>query len=180
MVSPSATGVYDLRSAAVDYQRDRESKHKWALGTALGPGRREADGNFKPARLRQKAEAADRKYNEKTHRKVQIARKQPIVRDESANSDSTVDEDVMEASAAPVPDADITYSYDASHGPGHGSQILNTALNHAVERFENKVTDKLVKDEYEVLDGAEVIGEGIPHHTAGAASTVDEDDYEFV
>jgi hypothetical protein len=80
----------------------------------------------------------------------------------------------VEASAAPEPDADITYSYDATHGPTHGSQILNTALSQAVERFENKVTDKLVKDEYEVLDGAEA------EITGEVASALDEEEFEFV
>jgi len=67
-----------------------------------------------------------------------------------ASGDSSADEDVDHPSTAP--DADIAYSYDAQRGPSHGSQILNAALEKAVERFETKETEKLVKNEYEVLD----------------------------
>ena len=70
----------------------------------------------------------------------------------SASGDSSADEDVEHPSAAPAPDAEIAYSYDAHRGPSHGSQILNNALEKAVERFETKETEKLVKNEYEVLD----------------------------
>jgi hypothetical protein len=47
----------------------------------------------------------------------------------SASDESSADEDVDHASAAPAPDADIAYSFDAQRGPGHGSQILNHALD---------------------------------------------------
>jgi hypothetical protein len=68
----------------------------------------------------------------------------------SASGESSADEDVEHPSDAP--DADVAYSYDAPRGPSGGSQILNHALGKAVERFETKETEKLVKNEYEVLD----------------------------
>ncbi len=76
---------------------------------------------------------------------------------ESSNgpSDSSADEDVNEASAAPEPDADITYSYDATRGPRKGSQVLGAALAKAVEKFETKQTEKLVSEEYDVIDDTE-------------------------
>lgn len=52
---------------------------------------------------------------------------------------------------AAAPDAGYTYSFDAPTGPGKGSQILGQALAKAVERFETKATEKLVKSEYEVV-----------------------------
>ena len=67
------------------------------------------------------------------------------------NSDSSAEEDVKEASAAPVPDAGCTYSFDASRGPGKGSQILGLALAKAEEKYETKATNKLVKNEYEFI-----------------------------
>lgn len=70
----------------------------------------------------------------------------------SASDDSSADEDVEHSSTAPAPDAEIAYSYDAERGPSHGSQILNHALEKAIERYEVKETDKLIKNEYEVLD----------------------------
>ena len=68
----------------------------------------------------------------------------------SGPSDSSAEEEVWEASAAPEPDTEITYSYDATRGPGKGSQILSMAITQAVERYENKETEKLAK-EYEFV-----------------------------
>jgi hypothetical protein len=92
----------------------------------------------------------------------------------SASDESSADEDVDHASAAPAPDADIAYSFDAQRGPGHGSQILNHALEKAVERFETKETEKLVKNEYEVLD----LYDEAPRPKRHVAP--EDDEYEFV
>lgn len=95
------------------------------------------------------------------------------MRDESSNgpSDSSADEDVVEASAAPEPDADITYSYDAIRGPRKGSQVLGAALAKAVEKFETKQTEKLVSEEYDVVDDKEEDA-----HTGHVA----DDDFEMI
>jgi hypothetical protein len=69
------------------------------------------------------------------------------VSDDSSNSASDYDE-----MPSPPADAGVMYSFDATRAPSHGSQILNAALAKAVERFEDRETVKLVKDEYEVLD----------------------------
>lgn len=86
-------------------------------------------------------------------------------------SDSSTEEDIKEASAAPEPDAGYTYSYDAPRGPGRGSHILGIALAKAVENFESKAMEKLVKEEYEV------VGSEKDTHTGYAA---DDDDFELV
>ncbi len=91
---------------------------------------------------------------------------------DTSNSDSSAEEDVKEASAAPEPDAGITYSFDAVHGPGKGSQILSMALAKAVEKYEVRATEKLIKEEYEV-----VAKEKEEFHDGYAA---DEDDFELV
>lgn len=70
---------------------------------------------------------------------------------DNAASDSSATEDVDEPSAAPEPDAGITYSFDAARGPTPGGEILSLAINKAVERFENKETEKLVRNEYNVV-----------------------------
>jgi hypothetical protein len=94
-------------------------------------------------------------------------------------SDSSADEDVEHPSAAPSPDAEITYSYDAERGPSHGSQILGKALEQAIERYEVRQTDKLIHDEYEVLDAnADVVTPG-PKVARKGLSPEDEE-YEFV
>ena len=87
-------------------------------------------------------------------------------------SDSSSSEEVTEASAAPEPDAGYTYSFDAARGPSKGSQILGMALARAVDKFETKATEKLVKEEYEV-----VAKESDDSHTGYAA---DEDDFELI
>ena len=110
------------------------------------------------------------------------ARKQDIVGGQSS-ADSSADEDVVEASAAPEPDAGIAYSYDAARGPTGGSQVLSQALAKAVERFENHETDRLVNEQYEVLNAE---GETVEHRAAKKGNSkagnlaADEDEYEFV
>ena len=68
-----------------------------------------------------------------------------------ASGESSADEDVEHPSTAPALDAEVAYSYDAARGPSHGSQILHHALEKAIVQFEGKETDKLIKNEYEVL-----------------------------
>lgn len=87
-------------------------------------------------------------------------------------SDSSTDEDVKDASAAPEPDAGILYSYDAPRGPSQGGQILSLALAKAVEKFETKETEKLVKNEYEVV--------GSDKEDRQGGYVADEDDFEWV
>ena len=91
---------------------------------------------------------------------------------DTCTSDSSTEEDVKEASAAPEPDAGYTYSYDAPGGPGKGSQVLGIALAKAVEKFETKATEKLIKEEYEVV--------GNEKEETHAGYTADDDDFELV
>jgi hypothetical protein len=100
-----------------------------------------------------------------------------LKKDMASASDSSADEEVEHPSAAP--DAEIAYSFDAHRGPSHGSQILNRALEQAIERFETKETDKLIKNEYEVLD-IDADDEG-PSTRAKRRNVAPEDEeYEFV
>jgi hypothetical protein len=92
-------------------------------------------------------------------RDAKMAQRHEILEETFTGTDSSADEDLIEPSAAPEPDAEVTYSYDQPRGANHGSQILSLAIAKAVERYENTVTDKLVKDEYEVLNES---GEVIP------------------
>jgi hypothetical protein len=94
-----------------------------------------------------------------------------------ASGDSSADEDVEHPSTAPAPDAEIAYSFDAPRGPSHGSQILGPLLDQAVERFEVRQTDKLIRDEYEVLD-AEVLSPGPRVMRKGLAP--EDEEYEFI
>jgi len=100
------------------------------------------------------------------------------------SGDSSADEDVEEASAAPEPVSEPV-SYDVNRAPTQGSHILSIALAKAVDRFESAQTDKLVKNEYEVLDNE---GETVTKKGRGLKVAVpkdpgmggEEDDYEFV
>lgn len=104
---------------------------------------------------------------------AKVTRKRdPVFETDNSASDTSVEDDVKEASAAPEPDAGYTYSYDALRGPGKGSQILGMALAKAVEKFETKATEKLVKEEYEVVSPEK------EETLTGYAA--DEDDFELV
>jgi hypothetical protein len=94
-----------------------------------------------------------------------------------ASGDSSADEDVEHPSQAPALDAEVAYSFDATRGPSHGSQILNHALEKAIERYEIKETDKLIKNEYEVLDAD---GELLSPAPKKRHVAPEDADYEFV
>lgn len=103
---------------------------------------------------------------------------------ESSSSHSS---DCDECSPAPAPDAGIMYSFDAPHGPSQGGEILNVALAKAVQKFEEKETARLVKDEYDIIDSeGESIGllpvkKGKGKAKLDVLVVPDEDDeYEFV
>ncbi|EUC34521.1 hypothetical protein COCVIDRAFT_28423 [Bipolaris victoriae FI3] len=165
-MSASQTFTSDLRSSAREFNRDKNSRAKWAHGQSFGPGRREEDGKPRPAKPFPHIKASSfspMKARSTFHKDMA-----------SASDESSADEDVDHPSAAPAPDADIAYSYDAARGPSHGSQILNYALDKAVERFETKETEKLVKNEYEVLD----IDDDIPRTKRRVAP--EDEEYEFV
>ena len=83
-------------------------------------------------------------------------------------SDTSGDEDLYDDSVAPVPDAEVMYSYDHSHGPAKGQDILGGAIAAAVVRFENKETEKLVK-EYDFV-----------HNSKELEDEEDQDEFEFV
>jgi len=104
---------------------------------------------------------------------VKMARKHdPVFDTDTSASDTSAEEDVKDASAAPEPDAGYTYSYDAQRGPGKGSQILGLAIAKAVEKFEIKATEKLVKDEYEVISAEK--------DEPNLGYVADEDDFQLV
>lgn len=106
--------------------------------------------------------------------------------DESSASNS---DEYDEGTPSPPADAGIAYSFDAAHGPTKGSQILNTALAKAMEKYEERETVKLVKTEYELLDeegetvapSPEKKRKSKPKAGESAAIVPDADeDYEFV
>jgi hypothetical protein len=118
-----------------------------------------------------------------------VARKQDMLEghtsDEASSNNSA--SDFSDGTPSPPADADITYSFDASRGPTQGSQIFNVALAQAVEKFEERETVKLVKNEYDVLDadGESVVGPAKKVKSKprgmGATRVPDADeDYEFV
>lgn len=94
-----------------------------------------------------------------------------------ASDDSSADEEIDHPSTAPAPDAEVAYSFDAERGPSHGSQILNVALEKAIERYEIRETDKLIKNEYEVL-GAD--GEPLSPAPKKRQVAPEDAEYEFV
>lgn len=69
-------------------------------------------------------------------------------------------------------DPNVFYSFDAMRAPGHGEHILGVAISRALDRFETKETEKVVR-EYEFV-----------YHNDGGDSTeetsADEDGYEVV
>lgn len=175
----------DLRSQAKDAQRVRNHNHKWARGGVPASGKRRcshldgfevcADCWDKPAHPKSVRSCGNHSHISGTSsascKDYNSARKisRRALDDTTGPSDSSAgEEDVREASAAPEPDAQIMYSFDATHAPAVGSQILSLAVTQALERFENKETEKLAK-EYEFVDGKD-----------GYAADADDNDFEII
>ena len=188
MASEQTFSTHDLRSGAKEFSRDKDHRVKWAHGQSFGPGRRVEDARPRPARV-----AVVPKYvspwltqvntqltlcrsGNRGLDKARTAIKNAI---NHASAESSADEDIEEPSAAPAPDADITYSFDAERGPSHGSQVLGQALAQAIEKFEVRQTDKLIKDEYEVLDHDSAVLTPAPKPGKNNPNGED-DEYEFV
>ena len=121
-----------------------------------------------------------------------VARKQDMLEGHTSDDASPTNSsasDYSDGTPSQPADADITYSFDAARGPTQGSQIFNVALAQAVEKFEERETVKLVKDEYDVLDAdGEVVAsparkgkEKVKARAMGATRVPDADeDYVFV
>ncbi|EON64646.1 hypothetical protein W97_03879 [Coniosporium apollinis CBS 100218] len=154
MASEQTFSAQDFRAATKDYKRAHDQKHKWALGQVIGNGLANPEGKIRPLMPPSVATTAALRFrNGRDQTRAQTKAKTAQTRDIlSEQSESSADESIDEPSAAPEPDAGITYSFDAPQGPSQGSQILTLAIAQAVERFESKQTDKLIKEEYEVLD----------------------------
>lgn len=50
-MSTEQTFTGDLRADAKEFNRDKNSRVKWAHGQTFGPGRREEDGKPRPAKI---------------------------------------------------------------------------------------------------------------------------------
>jgi len=82
--------------------------------------------------------------------------------------------------SSPSADEDIEAASTFRH-PTSGSQILNSALAKAIEKYEDKETAKLVKKEWELVSSDE--GEMTPVKRQGKKGNcvpVEDSEYEFV
>jgi len=192
MASPIKISTADLRSASKEYQRDRNHNAKWARGFTTAPGKRclHIDNYGFDActecGVRPQHRDGDRRcgrhFSSHNGNRKSIAQKATIARKVFRNelsdtgigsSDSSgSEEECREAVAAAAADPEVMYSYDATHGPGKGTDILSHAVTKAVQRYETKVTEKLVK-EYEFVDSGREFADG---YNADA----DEDDFEMI
>ncbi|MCJ1467036.1 hypothetical protein MMC07_005658 [Pseudocyphellaria aurata] len=156
-----------------DHKRERDHKYKWAHGEAMKVRGRSSK---RPAKLTNpgvvRAPKPGLEYSDPLAL-TKVSRKHNSRFDnDTSTSDSSAEEDVKDVSSAPEPDAGISYSFDAQCGPTEGGQILSMALAKAVEKFEIRATEKLVKEEYEVV--------GIEKDDFHDGYNADEDDYELV
>lgn len=170
----------DLRSESKAFKRDKDHTAKWSRGARVAPGKScthdaspWGNGACQECAARPLPRDGRRNLTDYTIHRTQklydhgparprgaVARKvlQNDLNEVNLTSDaSSGDEEIVHSSAAPLPDAEIMYSYDAPSGPSSGSDILSNAVMQAVKRFENKQTETLVKNEYDlVLDAKEM------------------------
>ena len=65
----------------------------------------------------------------------------------------------------------VLYSYTSRRGPTAGNDTLSQALGKAVEKHEKKELEKLVRDEYDIVEEAD---------TDDSLGSGSDDDYELV
>lgn len=77
------------------------------------------------------------------------------VRDTSPGTDESESPVFAEEDVEPravEADVGVMYNYDNEHGPSSGSQILNVALEKAIERHRDAETNTLLRTEYELVN----------------------------
>lgn len=158
---------YDLRSIAVDRNRDRDTKRKWGTKALNGQreGRSPTAGTDKARPFNERqipigSKGASKRCIDPQRRHTARHVKTGIVLNNPTDHRSGSDDshDQWSDDSVPEDEGDVMYSYDAQKGPASGQEIFGTAVGRAVNRFEDGVTSRLVKDEYDVLDDA--AGEG--------------------
>jgi len=174
----------DLRARNRDYKRDADVNHKWENGEVRGPGVL-PNSHGRPAKSKLSALREPRSEKQGHINRAKTSRKRDLhfdTIDSLETTDSSADEETEAASAAPEPDAGCAYSFDHPRGPSQGSQVLGHALAQAVDRFETKATEKLVQDEYLVLDSdGETLATSRAKKAERTQSSYDEDDdYEIL
>ncbi|KAI9802938.1 MAG: hypothetical protein M1825_002169 [Sarcosagium campestre] len=162
-MSDPSLWTHDLRSEAVDHKRVKSHNMKWALGdrsdrshiSGLGLGISPQQSiRHVPEKRQPRIHQFRREHDHnmgKLSKQVNTARKLDYLAEQSATDSEPSDEDVVDGERAAPPDRDITYSFDALQGPRAGQDVLSVALARAVEKFEGQETEKLVKEEYEVV-----------------------------
>lgn len=170
---PGAVASFDGAPAPYklvqDRKRDLDYRSKYSHGVVIrGEGSKPNQRAIQPAKG--PCKIPERKhYYSKTHPRYGIRDKEVLT------SGSSTDEEIRESPDSVAPDADIAYSYDAASGPTQGRDIFSMAVNKAVERFETKETEKLVKNEYDVLDRKDFEEEDY-----GVEGYFGDDDFELI
>ncbi|RHZ56410.1 uncharacterized protein CDV56_104753 [Aspergillus thermomutatus] len=160
----------DLRRAGTEAKRQHDRKAKWAYGGRCALPRQNLVPPFlpvtRPAKPEHRHIPVIKRSNQ--HNLNQLARYSRIALRhdiqeilDTGTSDSSSGEEVEEPVAAEkspeviiVDEEKLLYPYDVS-----GQTILSDAVNKAVEKFETKETEKLVKT-YEIISHESEMGTG--------------------
>lgn len=169
------TDIHQSSKDGNELKRYHKHKAKWAYGVRPLPGRRIISGDS----CRPVPHGRNRSTLFPLPPRRTVGRRKAGIRDDvndgvSAHEYCDIDATFVHPESTPADDPNLFYSFDAMRSPGHGEHILSVALARAMDRFEVKETEKVVR-EYEIVEYDEGSEDGVSD-----VASADEDGFEVV
>ncbi|GES58638.1 hypothetical protein ATEIFO6365_0004078900 [Aspergillus terreus] len=174
---PGSLSANDLRCAGTAAKRAHDKKAKWISGGRPAPGCRMENAPMTrpiirtiPARYHRRLQFDRKGRTNQLSTDAKINLSYDVREALDSASDSSSGETLDEPSAAQEVVAEMTPNHSVEAYDVSGQTVLSQAINKAVERFETRETEKLVR-EYEIVT---------PESESAMGYLADDDDFELV